>query len=1708
MAQFQAGEVVVPVVPDATGFHRQLRKDLVPGAQQLGQQIGQEIARGVKARLGDVYEPLREQARQEQRRAPQDGAQVGGAFARGVKTSLEAAFKSLPKIKLDADATEAQQTIQEIRTRIETLSGKTVGIDIDASAAQAEVAALQRELQALDGKDVSIDVRADIAAALGQLAAAEAALSGLDKQVARPRVDVDIAGAMSAIGTVSVALAALAAIPVGASLTAGIAGLAAPLAAAGAGFAGLAAVAAPSIGRINEALQEQERATQAASGATRSATQVAAQQAQQAFSLEQAERRVADAKKAAKDAEDELTRARQEAKRAIEELRMSVVDAALSEESAALAVEEAQQRLAEVMADPKATDLQRRRAELSVRQAEQAHKRAITRSKELQAEEKAATKAGIEGSDQVKAAKERLAKAEQQVKDAQTQLKILQLQQAAASQQQAKAAGSVASKFKELSPAAQKAAKEIKAFGDAYEDWQKKLEPAVLPAVTGALRVLQSLFKPLTPVITGTAGALVKLEKSAVRALGGTFWRDFFKQVAKEAPGAITNLVKSLGHVITGIAGIIRAFLPFSGTVTGGIEGAARAFANWGKSLKDSQGFKDFIAYVQTNGPKIWQIIKNIGQVIANLFSGVDVAGAGAGVLDMLVNLTTWLAQLSPQTLQTFATAALAVVAAFKGWKIITTVVDGVVKSIQTAKTIWSGISTAASVASKGVQLAAKGITAAARGIGTGVGKAATAVWSGIQTAASKAAGVAKTAGQTIAGAARTAGSVVAKGATAAWDGIRSAAQRAGSAAKTAGSAIANGAKTAGSAVASLGRAALEYGKIAAQAALARARSLAFAAAQAVIKGATLAWAAAQRVLNLALSANPIGLIVTAIGLLVAALVYAWNNSETFRNVVTTVWEAIKTVIQTAWESVIKPALEALWSFVQNTLAPIFQWLWQNVIVPAWQGIQSVTQTVWNNVILPALQHVGNFIKTILAPIFTWIWKNIVVPAWQGIQTTTKTIWQNVIQPALQNVHNFIKNTLGPVFTWIWKNIIVPAWDGIKTTITTVWEQFLKPVFDKLYEVIFKTIPDGFKKGVELIRTAWDKVKDAAKKPVEFIINTVYNNGIVKVWNAVADFLKLPKLSTLAFARGGVVPGYTPGKDVALAAVSGGEAIMRPEWVRAVGEDYVHKMNAAARHGGVAGVAKALGLVGDPGFAGAFAEGGIVGDVKKVLAGGIKLGAETLLEPVLQAAERAMGDSAWGKMLTGIPRRMVAEVIKFLGEKEATAGGGKAVQFARAQIGKPYQWGGTGPDAFDCSGLTMRAWQSAGVKDIPRTSQQQMAWVKPVQSPSPGDLGFPHPGHVWIYSSPSTIIEAPYTGAHVREVAARQAQLIGRPPAAFARGGIVQYARGGIRPAAHITDRPTVLFGEAGPEAYIPLSGRQRRRGLRVLEQAAAAMGQVVLPAGSLAGGGYLEALQSAAVMAAGGIIPPTGSGSAANTAVRQVAGTVRSSTDTISSTLVKSSQILRQALSTGTTVLTGAVGDAWQRASAGLVTTSQTLSQAWDKAAATTAQSITEVAEAETTASSQIVDATGKLGETVTKATSELQTTLVQVATTVSKSTASAAGTVKPSAPGTPEAVKKAAKAASSVVVLLSKNEDIPVRAAAYDSGGWLMPGTSLVYNGTGRPEPVLTDQQWSDLQGRAGGGGPLVNIEGDWIAEGGQSPYAVAQELTFLLGARLRMR
>ncbi|MFG3371099.1 NlpC/P60 family protein [Streptomyces sp. NPDC048156] len=122
----------------------------------------------------------------------------------------------------------------------------------------------------------------------------------------------------------------------------------------------------------------------------------------------------------------------------------------------------------------------------------------------------------------------------------------------------------------------------------------------------------------------------------------------------------------------------------------------------------------------------------------------------------------------------------------------------------------------------------------------------------------------------------------------------------------------------------------------------------------------------------------------------------------------------------------------------------------------------------------------------------------------------------------------------------------------------------------------------------------------------------------------------------------------------------------------------------------------------------------------------------------------------------------VDKVLKIAARYEAAApaAAAKAITFARAQLGQPYLWGGDGAaeGGFDCSGLTQAAYRAAGI-DIPRVAQAQYAAGPrlPAKSPlAPGDLLFfgsspAHITHVGIYSAPGRMIDAPHSGAVVRE---------------------------------------------------------------------------------------------------------------------------------------------------------------------------------------------------------------------------------------------------------------------------------------------------------------------------------------------------------------------
>ncbi|MFI2201672.1 NlpC/P60 family protein [Streptomyces sp. NPDC020192] len=103
--------------------------------------------------------------------------------------------------------------------------------------------------------------------------------------------------------------------------------------------------------------------------------------------------------------------------------------------------------------------------------------------------------------------------------------------------------------------------------------------------------------------------------------------------------------------------------------------------------------------------------------------------------------------------------------------------------------------------------------------------------------------------------------------------------------------------------------------------------------------------------------------------------------------------------------------------------------------------------------------------------------------------------------------------------------------------------------------------------------------------------------------------------------------------------------------------------------------------------------------------------------------------------------------------RSATPAGNRAVRYAMDQVGKPYEWGAEGPDAYDCSGLTAQAWSHAGTP-IPRTSQEQWQRLKriPLSELRPGDLVvyFPDATHVAMYVGDGRVVHAPRPGDAVK----------------------------------------------------------------------------------------------------------------------------------------------------------------------------------------------------------------------------------------------------------------------------------------------------------------------------------------------------------------------
>lgn len=284
-------------------------------------------------------------------------------------------------------------------------------------------------------------------------------------------------------------------------------------------------------------------------------------------------------------------------------------------------------------------------------------------------------------------------------------------------------------------------------------------------------------------------------------------------------------------------------------------------------------------------------------------------------------------------------------------------------------------------------------------------------------------------------------------------------------------------------------------------------------AAQAALNGMTIA----QYALNLAMSLNPVGLVVAAIAALIAIVIACYNEFEGFRNIVNGVAEWIKSNLIAAFDF-LKPYIEAIVTAVGELVSAIgerlmqaFQWIVDKITEvynsssPIVQAIKTLFTTHFENIKV-VIQTVFEVIKTVVSTVMTVIqqiiqtitaaikgdWSGV----WNGIKSIFSTIWDaiksivttvlNAIKTIISNVLNAAKsivsnilNSIKSVFSNIWNSIkstVSNVINGIKSTISSGLNA-AKSVVSRVLESIKSKFSSIFESAKNIVKSAIDKIK-------------------------------------------------------------------------------------------------------------------------------------------------------------------------------------------------------------------------------------------------------------------------------------------------------------------------------------------------------------------------------------------------------------------------------------------------------------------------------------------------------------------------------------------------------------------------------------------------------------------------------------------------------
>ena len=270
--------------------------------------------------------------------------------------------------------------------------------------------------------------------------------------------------------------------------------------------------------------------------------------------------------------------------------------------------------------------------------------------------------------------------------------------------------------------------------------------------------------------------------------------------------------------------------------------------------------------------------------------------------------------------------------------------------------------------------------------------------------------------------------------------------------------------------------------------------------ASAAATGLSIAAGALGTVIGFLMS--PITLIVIGIGLLVGAIIYAYNNVGWFKDAVNAAFTGIQTVVGAVigwFASWVVPMFQAALAL----LGSFFSWLYTTVILPVWNGIQAVVSafvTWFMTVALPWIQSVIQGIGTVM----NWLWINIIQPVWNGIMMFLTVIIAAIVT-IFQGIVWVVRNVLGPVFSWLYNAIILPVWNAIKTAIGAAWAFIRDSIFAPLMGFIRGPLTSAWLWIRNVVSQVWGAIRGAVSSSWAWIRDVVLSPLIGFVRGALTN---------------------------------------------------------------------------------------------------------------------------------------------------------------------------------------------------------------------------------------------------------------------------------------------------------------------------------------------------------------------------------------------------------------------------------------------------------------------------------------------------------------------------------------------------------------------------------------------------------------------------